>query len=74
MSGTNRLDHGLQDGPVGPASVNLRPGDKTAAPPVVVLVDVAVRRREGVGANRRRAVHLPAQQPHTGCLQLPHGR
>jgi hypothetical protein len=64
-------DHGPQTDKSGP-SVNLRPGDKTAALPASELIDVAVWRAK-VAPTAAALVHLPAEKLHTGRVQLPHG-
>jgi hypothetical protein len=43
-----------------------------AALPAGELIDVAVRRPK-VAPPTAALVHLPAQQLHPSCLQLPHG-
>src|SRR5919106_4170977 len=64
-------DHGPQTDQSGP-SVNLRPGDKTAALAAGELIDVAVRRPK-MAPTAAALIHLPAQELGTRCLQLPHG-
>ena len=52
--------------------MGVRPGDVAAALPTGQLVDVAVRRAE-MAPPRAALVHLPAEEFHTGCLQLSYG-
>src|SRR5215216_3089132 len=54
------------------AAVGHDPGAMPAALPAGELIDVAVRGAK-VAPPAAALIHLPTQQLHPGCLQLPHG-